>query len=84
MLRLVVGVNSGALPPPMFKISSKYAITNLRNFYKFTFNQFSFLNFTTTNLCRLIQVSLGVYRVLYTFFWPAEFPGYHQWQQESQ
>ena len=41
-----------------------------------------------TRLCitsiRLIQVSLGVYRVLYTFFWPAEFPGYHQWQQESQ
>ena len=36
------------------------------------------------SLCRLIQVSLGVYRVLYTFFWPAEFPGYHQWQQESQ
>ena len=35
-------------------------------------------------LCRLIQVSLGVYRVLYTFFWPAEFPGYHQCQQESQ
>ena len=34
--------------------------------------------------CRLIQVSLGVYRVLYTFFWPSEFPGYHQWQQESQ
>ena len=34
--------------------------------------------------CRLIQVSLGVYRVLYTFFWPAEFPGYHQCQQESQ
>ena len=28
--------------------------------------------------CRLIQVSLGIYRVLYTFFWPAEFPGYHQ------
>ena len=21
---------------------------------------------------------------VYTFFWPAEFPGYHQWQQESQ
>ena len=34
--------------------------------------------------CRLIQVSLGVYRMLYTFFWSAEFPGYHQWQQESQ
>ena len=34
--------------------------------------------------CRLIKVSLAVYRVLYTFFWPAEFPGYHQWQQESQ
>ena len=34
--------------------------------------------------CRLIQVSLGVYRVLYTFFLPAEFPGYHQCQQESQ
>ena len=38
----------------------------------------------TAMLCRLIQVSLGVYRVLYMFFWPAEFPGYHQWQQESQ
>ena len=36
------------------------------------------------NNCRLIEVSLGVYRVLYTFFWPAEFPGYHQCQQESQ
>ena len=35
-------------------------------------------------LCRLKQVSLGIYRVLYTFFWPAEFPGYHQCQQESQ
>ena len=35
-------------------------------------------------LCRLIQVSLGVYRVFQTFFGPAEFPGYHQWQQESQ
>ena len=43
LLRLVVVVDSGALPPPMLKISSKYAITNLRNFYKFTFNQFSFL-----------------------------------------
>ena len=35
-------------------------------------------------VCRLIQVSLGIYRVLYTFFLPAEFPGYHQCQQESQ
>ena len=35
-------------------------------------------------LCRLIQVSLGIYRVFQTFFWPAEFPGYHQCQQESQ
>ena len=34
--------------------------------------------------CRLIQVPLGVYRVFQTFFWPAEFPGYHQCQQESQ
>ena len=34
--------------------------------------------------CRLIQVSLGVYRVFQMFFWPAEFPGYHQCQQESQ
>ena len=34
--------------------------------------------------CRLIQVSLGVYRVFQTFFGPAEFPGYHQCQQESQ
>ena len=36
------------------------------------------------NCCRLIQVSLGVYRVFQTFSWPAEFPGYHQCQQESQ
>ena len=34
--------------------------------------------------CRLIQVSLGVYRVFQMFFGPAEFPGYHQCQQESQ
>ena len=34
--------------------------------------------------CRLIQVSLGVYRVFQMFFRPAEFPGYHQCQQESQ
>ena len=33
---------------------------------------------------RLIQVSLGVYRVFQMFFGPAEFPGYHQCQQESQ
>ena len=33
---------------------------------------------------RLIQMSLGIYRVLYMFFWPAEFPGYYQCQQESQ
>ena len=37
-----------------------------------------------TNKCRLIEVSLGGYIRFYTFFWPAEFPGYHQWQQESQ
>ena len=36
------------------------------------------------SICRLIQVSLGIYRVFQTFFWPAEFPGYHQCQQESQ
>ena len=41
------------------------------------------LNCLTHN-CRLIQVSLGIYRVFQTFFWPAEFPGYHQCQQESQ
>ena len=34
--------------------------------------------------CRLIQVTLGIYRVLYMIFWPAEFSGYHQCQQESQ
>ena len=34
--------------------------------------------------CRLIQVSLGIYRVFQMCFWPAEFPGYHQCQQESQ
>ena len=28
--------------------------------------------------------SLGVYTRQITFFWPAESPGYHQWQQESQ
>ena len=36
------------------------------------------------HFCRLIQVSLGIYRVFQMFFWPAEFPGYHQCQQESQ
>ena len=35
-------------------------------------------------LCELLEVSLGGYIRFYTFFWPAEFPGYHQWQQESQ
>ena len=39
---------------------------------------------TDRHLCRLIQVPLGVYRVFQTFFWPAEFPWYHQCQQESQ
>ena len=34
--------------------------------------------------CRLLGVSLGSYLWFYMFFWPAEFPGYHQWQQESQ
>ena len=42
------------------------------------------LTATRIRLCRLIQVSLGIYRVFQTFFWPAEFPGYHQCQQESQ
>ena len=34
--------------------------------------------------CRLSEVSLGIYSVFQMFFWPAEFPGYHQWQQKSQ
>ena len=35
-------------------------------------------------ICELLEVSLGSYIPFYMFFWPAEFPGYHQWQQESQ
>ena len=34
--------------------------------------------------CGLIEVSPGIYRVFQTFFGPAESPGYHQCQQESQ
>ena len=34
--------------------------------------------------CRLISGVPGGFWAFHTFFWPAEFPGYHQWQQESQ
>ena len=34
--------------------------------------------------CEALGRSLGIYTQQITFFWPAESPGYHQWQQESQ
>ena len=35
-------------------------------------------------LCEVLGRSLGIYTWQITFLWPAESPGYHQWQQESQ
>ena len=42
------------------------------------------LRYTSSATCEVLGRSLGVYTRQITFFWPAESPGYRQWQQESQ